>query len=114
MAGGHQVTDGWVVRIVVAALAVSAVALMWWRNHQWRQLHRKVQPGWEYDWEYIITRVGVGWTFLAIAWGVVDAGLKGVPVEPRLYWIGVGLFWTTLGLTVTLRRDRKRRRDHAA
>jgi hypothetical protein len=86
------------LRILIIILALVAPVLIIILNH-----HKRHQL----NWGDVLTRIGLGGVFLAVAYSTLESYLQGVGLVPRLYVLTGALIWVDVGLIASILHDRK-------
>lgn len=87
-----------VLRVCIIVLSVSAPILIIILNHNKRHL---------LGWGDVLTRIGIGAVFLAIAYSTTESFIQGLPLATRLWVLFVALVWVDFGLTTSILADRQ-------
>lgn len=87
-----------VLRLLIILLALTAPVLIVIRNHSKRH---------HINWGDVLIRMGIGMTFLAVAYSTAEAYIQGLAGATRLYVLVVALIWVNVGLLVSIHHDRK-------
>jgi hypothetical protein len=92
-----------ILRILIIFLSLTAPLLIIVRNHSKR--HRM-------NWGDVLIRLGVGVTFVAVAYSTAESFIQGLGFASRLYILLTALIWVNTGLLVSILYDRKMDRMH--
>lgn len=87
-----------ILRLLIILLALNAPVLIIILNHNKRHL---------LGWGDVLTRIGLGTVFLAIAYSTLESYLQGIGLVFRLYVLATALVWVNVGLIVSIRTDHK-------
>lgn len=87
-----------VLRLMIIFLALAAPLLIIVRNHSKRH---------HMNWGDVLIRLGVGVTFLAVAYSTTESYIQGAGIASRLYVLLGALIWVNVGLLVSIMHDRK-------
>lgn len=87
-----------ILRLLIVMLALNAPILIIILNHNKRHI---------LGWGDVLTRVGIGTVFLAIAYSTMESYLQGIGLVFRLYVLTGALVWVNVGLVVSIRADRR-------
>lgn len=86
-----------ILRLVIIVLSLSAPVLIVILNHHKRH---------HLNWGDVLTRVGLGGVFLAVAYSTAESYIQGLGLVPRLYVLTGALIWVNVGLLVSIWHDR--------
>jgi hypothetical protein len=86
------------LRVLIIILALAAPVLILILNH-----HKRHQL----NWGDVLTRIGLGGVFLAVAYSTMESYLQGLGLVPRLYVLTGALIWVDVGLIASIRHDQK-------
>lgn len=86
------------LRLVIFVLSINAPILIVILNHNKRHM---------LGWGDVLTRIGLGAVFLAVAYSTMESYLQGVGLVFRLYVLTGALVWVNVGLVVSIRTDQK-------
>lgn len=87
-----------VLRLLIIFLALTAPILIIIRNHSKRH---------HLSWGDVLTRLGVGVSFVAIAYSTAESFIQNASLATRLYVLVAALVWVNVGLAVSIHTDRK-------
>jgi hypothetical protein len=87
-----------ILRVLIIFLSLTAPVLIIVRNHHKR--HRM-------NWGDVLIRLGVGVTFVAVAYSTAESFIQGLGPGTRLYVLLGALVWVNVGLLVSIFYDRK-------
>lgn len=90
------------LRVIIIILSLTAPVLIVILNHHKRH---------HLNWGDVLTRVGLGGVFLAVAYSSLESYLQGIGLVPRLYVLTGALVWVDVGLFISIRHDRKSFRE---
>lgn len=85
-----------ILRIAIIILSLMAPMLIIILNHHKRH---------HLNWGDVLTRVGLGGVFLAVAYSTAESYIQGLGLVPRLYVLTGALVWVNVGLLVSIRHD---------
>lgn len=86
-----------ILRLAIIGLSLTAPILIVVLNHNKRH---------HLSWGDVLTRVGLGVVFLAIAYSTAESYIQGLGLVPRLYVLTGALVWVNVGLLVSIHHDR--------
>lgn len=86
------------LRVCIIILSLTAPILIIIRNHG----HRHTM-----SWGDVLTRVGIGVVFVAVAYSTAESFIAGLGLAPRLYVLLGALIWVNIGLLSSILHDRK-------
>ena len=86
-----------ILRLAIIGLSLTAQILIVVLNHNKRH---------HLSWGDVLTRVGLGVVFLAIAYSTAESYIQGLGLVPRLYVLTGALVWVNVGLLVSIHHDR--------
>ena len=96
-----------ILRVCIILMALVAPVLIVVLNH-----HKRHRLGWG----DVLTRIGIGGVFLAVAYSTAESFIQGLGAAPRLYVLFGALVWVNVGLLVSINTDRQeiRKENEAA
>lgn len=86
------------LRLSIILMALLAPILIVMLNH-----HKRHRLGWG----DVLTRIGLGAVFFAVAYSTAESFIQGLGPAPRLYVLFGALVWVNVGLVVSIREDRR-------
>lgn len=86
------------LRVCIIVMACVAPVLIVILNHSKR--HRL-------GWGDVLTRIGIGGVFFAVAYSTAESFFQGLGLATRLYVLFGALVWVNVGLLSSIRSDRK-------
>jgi hypothetical protein len=92
-----------ILRLAIIFLSLSAPVLIVVLNHHKRH---------HLNWGDVLTRVGLGGVFLAVAYSTAESYIQGLGLVPRLYVLTGALVWVNVGLLVSIWHDRQAIRNN--
>jgi hypothetical protein len=94
-----------ILRLLIILLALTAPILIIIRNHRKRH---------HLSWGDVLTRLGVGVTFVAIAYSTAESFIQNASLATRLYVLIAALVWVNVGLASSIIYERKLAKEEAA
>lgn len=86
------------LRLSIITMAILAPILIVILNH-----HKRHRLGWG----DVLTRIGIGAVFFAVAYSTAESFIQGLGLAPRLYVLSGALVWVNVGLLVSIHSDRQ-------
>lgn len=94
-----------ILRIMIILLSLTAPILIIVRNHRKRH---------SISWGDVLTRLGMGVMFVAVAYSTAESFIQNLGLATRLYVLLAALVWVNVGLLSSIRHDHRLSKQQAS